>query len=69
MQLHLLCNMSDLEKKALQIANLSPVVDDEFFERLVNIHPMRQIIYAAILQFVVFASMFGMFGVISLFIG
>ena len=60
--------MSDLEKKALQIVNLSPVVDDEFFERLVNLHPMRQIIYASILQFVVFTGMFVMFGVINLFI-
>lgn len=61
--------MNDLNKKLLQAANLSPIVDDEFFERLVNMHPMRQIIYASILQFVVFASMFGMFGVISFFIG
>jgi hypothetical protein len=60
---------SDLNKKVLQAVNLSPTVDDEFFERLVNMHPMKQIVYASILQFVVFASMFGMFGVISLFIG
>ena len=44
-------------KKVLQVVNLSP--SESWIEKIVHIHPMRQIAYASILQVVVFGSMFG----------
>ena len=44
-------------KKVLQVVNLSP--SESWIEKLVHVHPMRQIAYASILQVVVFGSMFG----------
>ena len=44
-------------KKVLQVVNLSP--SESWIERLVHIHPMRQIAYASIIQLVVFGGMFG----------
>ena len=44
-------------KKVLQVVNLSP--SESWIEKLVHVHPMRQITYASILQVVVFGSMFG----------
>ena len=52
------------EKKILQIVNLSP--SEEWVETIVEIHPMKQITYAAIIQAVVFASMLFAFWAISL---
>ena len=45
------------EKKILQVVNLSP--SESWIEKLVHVHPMRQIAYASIVQLVVFGSMFG----------
>ena len=44
-------------KKVLQAVNLSP--SESWIERLVHVHPMRQIAYASIIQLVVFGGMFG----------
>lgn len=44
-------------KKVLQVVNLSP--SESWIEKIVHIHPMRQIAYASIVQLVVFGSMFG----------
>lgn len=44
-------------KKVLQAVNLSP--DESIVEKLTEMHPMRQITYASILQVVVLFSMFG----------
>ena len=44
-------------KKVLQAVNLSP--SESWIEKLVHVHPMRQIAYASIVQLVVFGSMFG----------
>ncbi len=44
-------------KKVLQVVNLSP--SESWVEKIVHIHPMRQIAYASIVQLVVFGSMFG----------
>ena len=46
-----------MQKKALQIVNLAP--SENIIEKLADIHPMRQITYASILQVVVLFSMFG----------
>jgi len=46
-----------LNKKVLQVVNLSPPVDESFFDKLEKMHPMRQIVYATILQIIVFGSM------------
>ena len=48
-----------MEKKILQVVNLSP---SEFWvEKLTTIHPMKQITYATIIQVSMFFSMLGMF--------
>ncbi len=44
-------------KKVLQVVNLSP--SESWVEKIVRVHPMRQIAYASIVQLVVFGSMFG----------
>ena len=51
------------DKKLLQIVNLSP--SESWIEKIVDIHPMRQIAYASILQVVVFGFMLLMFKLIG----
>ena len=51
-------------KKLLQIVNLAP--SETWLERVQDIHPMKQITYAAIIQAVVFGSMLFAFWAISL---
>lgn len=43
------------EEKILQVVNLSP--SESWVERIVDIHPMKQVAYASVLQLLVFASM------------
>ena len=52
-----------MQKKALQIVNLSP--SESIVEKLTEIHPMRQITYASIIQVSVFFGMLGMFQINS----
>jgi hypothetical protein len=52
------------EKKLLQIVNLSP--SESWLENITEIHPMKQITYASILQVVVFGFMLFSFSMISL---
>ena len=52
-----------MQKKALQIVNLSP--NESIVEKLTEMHPMRQITYASIIQVSVFFGMLGMFQVNS----
>jgi hypothetical protein len=52
------------EEKLLQIVNLSP--SEDWVEGLTNIHPMKQIFWASIIQLVVFCFMLASFKVISL---
>ncbi len=57
---------ADVEKasasrKALQIVNLSP--SESVIEKLTEMHPMRQITYASIIQVTV---LFGMFGCMAI---
>ena len=55
--------------KVLQAINLSPPLDETFFDRLEKMHPMRQIVYASILQVVVFGFMMLSFYLLHRFIG
>jgi len=50
-----------MEKKILQAVNLSP--SEEWVEKLTEIHPMKQIFWASIIQVTVFFGMLGMFQV------
>jgi len=55
------------EEKILQAINLSP--DESVIEKLVEVHPMKQITYAAIIQVFVFGFMLLSFWTIGLYIG
>tara|TARA_B110000858_G_C17693405_1_gene422317 strand:- start:303 stop:488 length:186 start_codon:yes stop_codon:yes gene_type:complete len=50
-----------VDKKILRRLNLAP--DEQWIEKLPNVHPMKQITYAAIIQVVVFGGMLAMFQV------
>ena len=50
-------------KKLLQIVNLAP--SETWLERVQDIHPMKQITYAAIVQVIVFGFMLLSFGTIN----
>ena len=52
------------EKKILQIANLSP--SESWVERLTEIHPMRQVFWASVIQVTMFGFMLFMFWINSL---
>jgi|TARA_B110000459_G_scaffold70626_1_gene79410 hypothetical protein len=54
------------EKKLLQIVNLSP--SEEWMERIVEIHPMRQIFWATIVQVSVFGFMMLAFSTINFYL-
>ena len=50
-------------KKILQVVNLSP--SEDWIERIVEVHPMKQITIASIIQAIVFGFMLSMFWLIS----
>tara|TARA_B100000780_G_scaffold195638_1_gene138043 strand:+ start:2692 stop:2868 length:177 start_codon:yes stop_codon:yes gene_type:complete len=52
-----------VEKKILQIVNLSP--SEAWVEKITEIHPMRQIFWASILQVCVFGAMLMAFWMIN----
>ena len=52
-----------IDKKILQVVNLSP--SEAWVEKIVEIHPMRQITIASIIQVVVFGFMLGAFWINS----
>ena len=54
------------EEKLLQIVNLSP--SEEWMERIVEIHPMRQIFWATIVQVSVFGFMMLAFSTINFYL-
>lgn len=54
-----------MKQKELQFINLAPV-SPSIIEKLVEIHPMKTIIYATIVQVVVFFGMLGTFKLIEL---
>jgi len=55
-----------MQKKALQIVNLSP--SESWIEKLHDVHPMKQITYASIIQVSMFGFMLFMFWIIGQFV-
>ena len=54
------------EEKILQIVNLAP--NESLVERLVEIHPMKQVFWASVIQLCVFGFMLLAFYMINLFV-
>jgi len=54
------------EEKLLQVANLSP--DEAWIERIVDVHPMKQVAIMTVVQVLVFFFMLGVMAVINLFL-
>jgi hypothetical protein len=53
----------DTEKKVLQIVNLSP--DESWIEKIVDVHPMKQIAIMSVVQICVFGFMLLCFKIIG----
>ena len=53
----------ETEKKVLQVVNLSP--SEDIIEKLTEVHPMKQIFWAAIIQVAVFGFMLLSFWIIN----
>ena len=47
----------EIDKKILQVVNLSP--DESIVERIVEVHPMKQIAIMSVVQVVIFFMMLG----------
>ena len=56
-----------LEKKALQVVNLSP--SEVWVEKLDDVHPMKQVAVASLIQVCVFGFMLLSFFIINQFVG
>jgi hypothetical protein len=56
-----------LEKKALQVVNLSP--SESWVEKLHDVHPMKQVAVASVIQVCVFGFMILSFFIINQFVG
>ena len=54
-------------KKILRVVNLSP--DESRIEKLADMHPMKQITYASVIQVLVFGFMLLAFWMINLVVG
>ena len=54
------------EEKLLQVANLSP--SEDWIEKIVEIHPMRQVVIMSLVQVGVLGFMFFSFFLIDLFV-
>ena len=52
-----------MDKKVLQVVNLSP--SEDIIEKLTEVHPMKQIFWAAIIQVAVFGFMLLSFWIIN----
>ena len=55
------------EEKLLQVANLSP--SEDWIEKIVEIHPMKQVVIMSLVQVGALAFMFFSFFLIDLFVG
>ena len=55
------------DKKILQYVNLSP--NESIVEKLTEIHPMKQVAYASVIQVCVFGFMLLAFWTINQFVG
>jgi hypothetical protein len=54
----------ETEKKVLQIVNLSP--DESWIEKIVDVHPMKQVAIMSVVQVLVFGFMLLSFWLINL---
>ena len=54
------------EEKILQAANLAP--SESAIEKIVEVHPMKQVAYASVIQVCVFLGMLGAFKLIGMVI-
>lgn len=54
------------EEKLLQVANLSP--DEGWIEKIVDVHPMKQVAIMTVVQVVMFFGMLGVMAVTNLFL-
>lgn len=54
------------EEKLLQVANLSP--DEAWIEKIVDVHPMKQVAIMSVVQVLVFFFMLGVMAVTNLFL-
>jgi len=55
------------QEKLLQVVNLSP--SESILEKIVDIHPMKQIFWMSIVQVCVFGFMLLSFATINIFLG
>ena len=55
--------MGKLDKKALQAVNFSP--SESWIEKLTEVHPMKQVAWASVIQVSVFGFMLAAFWVID----
>jgi hypothetical protein len=55
------------EEKVLQVVNLSP--DESWIERIVEVHPMKQVAVMSVVQVVVFGFMLLAFWLINIGLG
>ena len=53
----------ETEKKELQIVNLSP--DESWIEKIVDVHPMKQVVIMSVVQVLVFGFMLLSFWLIN----
>jgi len=54
------------EEKLLQVVNLSP--DESWIERIVDVHPMKQVAIMTVVQVLVFFFMLGVMAFTNLFL-
>ena len=54
------------EEKLLQVVNLSP--DESWIERIVDVHPMKQVAIMTVVQALVFFFMLGVMAFTNLFL-
>jgi len=55
------------EEKLLQVANLSP--SEDWIEKIVEVHPMKQVVIMSLVQIGALVFMFFSFFLIDLFVG
>lgn len=54
------------EEKLLQVANLSP--DESWVEKIVEVHPMKQVAIMSVVQVIMFFGMLGIMALTNLFL-
>ncbi len=54
------------EEKLLQVANLSP--DEDWIEKIVDVHPMKQVAIMSVLQVFMFFFMLGVMALTNLYL-